>query len=195
MPLIKISPLLALLSFIALGGCSNSPSEQAQSEKIKKMEAKQETAKNKLSEYPKWYLEPASNEASTLHAKVTTLRDDPQSALSDAATMAEYELAGKIKKNISGLSKIYMDNMNTKNSSESKIVIESFVNKTEVTGYYITKRDIVVEDGKYRGFVWLTWDLDKAFAIQQQTESAKRTHSDNAKALYEELHQNISLSN
>mgnify|MGYP000599964397 CR=1 FL=1 len=112
-----------LLCVVVVGvitaGCSSSHIEQAQEFKINQQEIAQEVAEKTIDGFPDWFLEEGASTPTLLNGKGTIQRSEPFSAMHDAKTLALFDLAQKLRNNVSGISKLYQNNLDAKNSSSS----------------------------------------------------------------------------
>jgi hypothetical protein len=177
---------VVIVNFI-LSGCSSSLEQQVHQLKLSEQKLKQEEANQVIDDTPDWFLETESNVTTLLSGKSTALRSTPTAALHDARTLALYDLASKLQINVSGISKLYENNLDVKSSSSSKKAIEALVKQTDMTGYVIHKKVLMAEKGGFRAYIWLIWDLDNAInQYHANIQNAKR-EKQNEKELFEEL--------
>ncbi|PKI12772.1 hypothetical protein [Colwellia sp. 12G3] len=177
---------VVIVGFIS-SGCSSSVEEQVHEFKVNQQKEKQEEAEKTVDNIPDWFLEEEPSATTLLSGKGTIRRGSPVSALQDAKTLALYDLAQKLKNNVSGISKLYQNNLDVKNSSSSQLAIEAIVKQTDVTGYVIHKKELIAENGSYRAFIWLVWDVENAVNQYQQNLQNSKGAKQSANELFEEL--------
>lgn len=107
--------------------------------KIAEMEKRQDANEEQLAETPEWIIEPPRADKTGLFGVGFGSDGDPVISSRKAMLQAKYSLASTLKSELSG-----EDTMSDGGENgQYRYVINSFVNKVEITGYEVVKRKVI----------------------------------------------------
>lgn len=186
----NIAVLLA--ATLAFTGCATTPEEQA----IESAEMQQSLAAEKMEatidEAPDWYIEPRGITNDGFYATGTALSGAIDRAQNEATLKAEYNLAKLYGQELSGLEQYFAEEMSGGELiTDSRIVIEKLVKKTNVSGYTITNTKLFQENGKARYYVELFYPRVTFNAQVQQGLLKEGVVKEKADAAYELLQKRL----
>jgi len=183
----KTTIISMLLATSMLGACASvtpgTPEAYMQLEQEKK-ELMAENLENTLDEMPDWYSKlPTSNYA--VYAAGTSTATDPQYAIEKAVFRAKVTLADRIKGKMSQSSKTVIAD----NTEVGTQVTKNIIDAVEVSGYKVSKQELMVDDGKVRAYVLLEFPIGGYNDILKYREE-QESKANKAKVIAEALKTN-----
>lgn len=151
----------------ALTACSStSPQDQLEKRQAKIEEQQVKAMESKLSTIPDWFLNYEAETEQGIYATGSAVSDDVQLSLDDAKTLALNEIASKLSVQLSSQKALTQKKGANKDSANvSSLITDEFINKTNLAGYKIVKRE-VKQEGKYvRAYVMLFFPNVKAAEV------------------------------
>jgi hypothetical protein len=175
---------LALMATGILAGCSSSQTkEEAMQDYVAAQEIKEEhqqkvsernqqKAEEFLELAPEWYLKPPQSDEKGIYAVAVGTSTDIATALRKAELQANYGLATKIKNIVSA-----EETMTGSSDANYRFIVNSFVDRVDVSSSELVSRNIKIVDGKYNAFVMMLYpysslhsDMVKANALRNSLE-------------------------
>jgi hypothetical protein len=194
----KQTMLLVSALAVALVGCSSNPYEDIAKDQIKANEARQdarakqlameqEKAEDFLDQVPEWVIEPPQADSDGFYASGMGKSKDLTVSLAKGMIQAEFNLAKSYSQTLSA-----NENSFKKEEYEQYIqVIDTFIDKVDLTGYSIVKRVVSPVDGVMHSYVLLKMPFEQ-FNKQMANEIA-RSNDAEAKEAFKALQERIKV--
>jgi hypothetical protein len=178
--------LATALMTLSVSGCSSTPQEQFE-KKQASVDAKQSKAvEQKIDSIPDWFLNYDPSSADGLYAVATSVSDEIQNALDDARTLALADIASKNALKFSSQKSLSQKKDGGKNTSNtSALITDEFVNKADLSGYKIVKREVKAEGKFIRAYVMVFFpnvkqsDVDVSALKQDHKQLLERLEKEN----------------
>jgi hypothetical protein len=189
---------LFLVSILAvvIAGCSSNPYEdmakdQANAREViqeahnKAVAMQQEKAEDYIDLVPEWIMTPPKADADGFYASGIGKSKDLSVAMAKSMVQAEFNLAKSYSQTLSANEQYFK-----KEDYEQYVqVIDTFIDKVDLTGYSIEKRVVKPVDGVMQSFVLLKMPFER-FNYEMSNEISKSNDAE-AKAAFKALQERI----
>jgi hypothetical protein len=181
---------------VAIVGCSSNPYEDIAKDQVKASEViqeahnkavamQQEKAEDYIDLVPEWIMTPPKADADGFYASGIGKSKDLSVAMAKSMVQAEFNLAKSYSQTLSANEQYFK-----KEDYEQYVqVIDTFIDKVDLTGYSIEKRVVKPVDGVMQSFVLLKMSFER-FNYEMSNEISKSNDAE-AKAAFKALKERI----
>lgn len=150
-------------------------------------EQKQEKAEGFVENLPEWYVKPPKNDEKGIYSVALGSSSDLENALRKSELQANYRLSTKIKNLISA-----EETMVGSSDSDYRFIINSFVDRVDMSNSEQVTRTIKVIDGKYHVFTMMLYPYSSLHSDMVKANSLR--NSSQIDSAYERLMKRIKES-
>lgn len=165
----KTKLIVAAISAVSLSACMSNP-PKAPSGPVTLTPPT--VTKEQVSKIPKWFIRPANPEPGTLTAAGTGISRDLSTSLNKAKLDAQVKLADKLKAEVDSLVRDYKRETNDEFGQSYEQLSRKIIDSVRLAGYTVINQEVQPENGMYRSYIQLRYNMDEAERILQRQSAS-----------------------
>ncbi len=178
----------ALAACMVVSGCASGPSaadiskDQARADEIRakqekeRLEADQKMAQKKIDATPEWVINPPRPDAGGFYGVGIASSSNMDIALKKGMLAAEFELAKQYRSIVSGNARQFQRDDGGRSGASERFtqLVDQLVDRVELSGYEVAKREVKALDGQFQTYVLLRLSYERLERSVQAARAGER---------------------